>query len=306
MNLCYLFAGQGSQFANMGQDLYRNEPLYKQIVDSASETLDLNLADHNTFDNPKNTQVAILTMSYAISKLLSKQLPTPKAMMGLSLGEYSALVSSEALSFASGLKLVHDRSMYMDEAGEDHPGSMAAVLKATPDEVTSVCNEIDGVYPANFNTAKQTVIGGTKEGVKAAKKALKAQKKIVIPLKVRVASHTPLMQSASDKLAKRLEKVTFDNPEVPVISNTIVKPFTKDNLKDTLVEQLVNPTHFMDDIKAVDSKDIDAFIEIGPGHTLSKLANKTAKGVPTYHVQDEKSLQEVVSKLGGELNYGRK
>ncbi|MCK8624489.1 ACP S-malonyltransferase [Apilactobacillus xinyiensis] len=298
MNICYLFSGQGSQFPKMGQDLYESNPIYKKTIDEASSVLNLNLADPDIFDNSKNTQIAILTMSVAIYRILSDKLPKATVGMGLSLGEYSALVAAKALSFQSGLKLVHDRSMYMDEAGEKNPGAMAAVLGISPDDVKHVCDEIDGVYPANYNTAKQTVIGGTKDGVKKAMETFKAQGvKRVIPLKVAVASHTPLMQLASDKLSNRLADEDFTEPEFKVMSNTTAEPFTADSVKQTLVEQLINPTHFMQDLQAIEDDGIDAFIEIGPGNTLSKLAKKTVKGVPTYNVDSVDSLNDLLNTL---------
>ncbi|TPR24573.1 [acyl-carrier-protein] S-malonyltransferase [Apilactobacillus micheneri] len=298
MNICYLFSGQGSQFKEMGQDLYKSNSIYKETIDEASKTLDLNLADPDIFDNPNNTQISILTMSVAIYRILADKLDKPVAMMGLSLGEYSALVAAKALSFQSGLKLVHDRSHYMDEAGNQNPGSMAAVLGVSPDFVKDVCDQIDDVYPANYNTKKQTVIGGTKEGVQKAMTELKEKgAKRVIPLKVAVASHTPLMQPASDQLAKRLESVEFDEPEFDVISNTTVKPFNTDTIKETLTNQLINPTHFMQDVASIEDKNIDAFIEIGPGNTLSKLAKKTLKA-DTYNVESVDTLNDLLDKLG--------
>ncbi|WP_105956521.1 ACP S-malonyltransferase [Apilactobacillus quenuiae] len=298
MNICYLFSGQGSQFKEMGQDLYKSNSIYKETIDEASKTLDLNLADPDIFDNPNNTQISILTMSVAIYRILADKLDKPVAMMGLSLGEYSALVAAKALSFQSGLKLVHDRSHYMDEAGKQNPGSMAAVLGVSPDFVKDVCDSIDDVYPANYNTKKQTVIGGTKEGVKKAMTELKEKgAKRVIPLKVAVSSHTPLMQPASDQLAKRLESVEFSEPEVDVISNTTVKPFNTETIKETLANQLINPTHFMQDVASIEDKNIDAFIEIGPGNTLSKLAKKTLKA-DTYNVESVDTLNDLLDKLG--------
>ncbi|TPR18201.1 MULTISPECIES: ACP S-malonyltransferase [Apilactobacillus] len=298
MNICYLFSGQGSQFKEMGQDLYKSNSIYKETIDEASKTLDLNLADPDIFDNPNNTQISILTMSVAIYRILADKLDKPVAMMGLSLGEYSALVAAKALSFQSGLKLVHDRSRYMDAAGKQNPGSMAAVLGVSPDFVKNVCDQIDDVYPANYNAKKQTVIGGTKEGVQKAMTELKEKgAKRVIPLKVSVASHTPLMQPASDQLAKRLESVEFDEPEFDVISNTTVKPFNTDTIKETLTNQLINPTHFMQDVASIEDKNIDAFIEIGPGNTLSKLAKKTLKA-DTYNVESVDTLNDLLDKLG--------
>ena len=300
MKLGFLFAGQGSQFKNMGQDLYQDQPLYKQTVDQASQVLNLNLTDPKVFDDMNNAQVAILTMSYGIDRILREKLPAPAAMVGLSLGEYSALVSAKALSFVTGVKLIKDRSHYMDEAGKLHPGAMAAVLGADPQKIRSVCDGVQGAYPCNYNTATQTVIGGTNAGVKAARKALKANGiKIVIPLKVAVPSHTPLMQLASDKLATRMSKLNFKAPDTTVMSNTLGKPFTRENIKPTLVKQLIHPTHFRADLAALKPMHLDALVEVGPGQTLSKLAHKTLPEVKNYHVDSVKTLHEVVSQLGG-------
>lgn len=299
MKLGFLFAGQGSQFKNMGQDLYKDQPLYKQTIDQASKILGMDMSDPKVFDDINNAQVAILTMSYAIYRILRTKLPEPAAMVGLSLGEYSALISAGSLSFEDGLKLVHDRSHYMDEAGAKHPGAMAAVLKTDPSKVKAICDTVDGAYPCNYNTATQTVIGGTKEGIKAARKALKAHGiRIVIPLKVAVASHTPLMQLASDLLAKRMAKMTFAAPKTTVMSNTLAKPFTQQNIKPTLIKQLVNPTHFAQDVAALKPMHLDGLVEVGPGHTLSHLAHKTLPDVKNYHVDSVKTLHDTLDQLG--------
>lgn len=298
MNICYLFSGQGSQFSKMGQDLYQSNPIYKRTVDEASETLNLDLTNPDIFDNPNNTQIAILTMSVAIHRILEDKIAQPVAMIGLSLGEYSALVAAKALSFQSGLKLVHDRSHYMDEAGKQNPGSMAAVLGLSPDFVKDVCEKLSDVYPANYNTNKQVVIGGTQSGVKKAMEVLTTKgAKRVVPLQVAVASHTPLMQPAADQLKQRLATVDFQQPVIPVISNTTVQPFDTATIKDTLVQQLTHPTHFMHDVSSLENESIDAFIEIGPGKTLSKLAKKTLKAT-TYNVENVETLNQVLDKLG--------
>ena len=283
----------------MGQDLYKDQPLYKQTIDQASKILGMDMSDPKVFDDINNAQVAILTMSYAIYRILRTKLPEPAAMVGLSLGEYSALISAGSLSYEDGLKLVHDRSHYMDEAGAKHPGAMAAVLKTDPSKVKAICDTVDGAYPCNYNTATQTVIGGTKEGIKAARKALKAHGiRIVIPLKVAVASHTPLMQLASDLLAKRMAKMTFAAPKTTVMSNTLAKPFTQQNIKPTLIKQLVNPTHFAQDVAALKPMHLDGLVEVGPGHTLSHLAHKTLPDVKNYRVDSVKTLHDTLDQLG--------
>ncbi|WP_429970405.1 ACP S-malonyltransferase [Fructilactobacillus sp. Tb1] len=291
----YLFSGQGSQFANMGADLYQSEPTYKQVIDAASEVLGFDLSQPDNMDDPQNVQMAILAMSFGIYQTIANELPAPVAMTGLSLGEYSGLVASQALDFKTAIALIKDRSHYMEQAGINHPGSMAAILKLAPSKVTEICQTIPEAFPANYNTATQTVIGGTDAGVKQACEELKAAgAKRVVPLKVAVASHTPLMQEASDNLAKRLKDVKFSPFQVPVISNTTVEPFTDENVKATLRAQLINPTHFEGDLNYIkDHYDVDTLIEIGPGETLSRFAKKTLKDVQTYHIDSVETLNAV-------------
>ncbi|MCF6514658.1 acyltransferase domain-containing protein [Lactobacillus sp. S2-2] len=299
MKIGYLFSGQGQQFADMGKDFYESEPLYKEVIDQASKALNLDLSDSDKLNNPENTQVSILAMSYGINRLIETIGLKPIAMTGLSLGEYSALVSAEALSFDLGLKLVSDRSKYMDEAGLENPGKMAAVLKIDPKLVVEVCNEIDGVYPANFNTKDQTVIGGTVQGVKeATDKLLEKGAKRVVPLNVKVSSHTPLMQSASDKLYQRLQQVDFKEPKFPVISNTTKESFNVTSIKEVLRDQLVTPTHFYEDLeKMVEDYDVDTLIEIGPGDTLSKFAKKTYKNLKIFNVDSIDKFNKLKEEL---------
>lgn len=295
----YLFSGQGSQFANMGADLYQKAPAYQQAIDEASAVLGIDLVNPDNMDDPKNVQMAILAMSFGIYQTIAHELPQARVMAGLSLGEYSALIASGALDFKTAIALVKDRSHYMEQAGLQNPGSMAAVLKLDPQKVTQICQSIVGAYPANYNTATQTVIGGTAEGVTQAGTALEeAGAKRVVPLKVAVASHTPLMQAASDNLAQRLEDVHFDGFKIPVISNTTAKPFADESVKTTLREQLIKPTHFAEDLKYMQEHfGIDTLIEIGPGDTLSKFAKKTLKGIETYHIDNVETLNEVKTAL---------
>ncbi|GAY73206.1 ACP S-malonyltransferase [Lentilactobacillus kosonis] len=302
MKLGYLFSGQGSQFEKMGQDLYQTEPVYKQTVDEAAEILGINLSDAAIFDDPNNIQVAVLTMSTGIHRIISQDLGDPMVAAGLSLGEYSALVASKAIAFSDALQLVRDRSRYMDVAGKINPGSMAAVLNANNDLLEAALkfgNEAGRVYPANYNTSSQVVIGGDDSGVTKASSYLKQHGvKRVIPMKVAVASHTPLMTSAADQLGQRLETISFDQPVFPVISNTISDSFTQTNIKMVLKRQLVEPTHFVDGVQKMTNLGATTFVELGPGATLSKLTKKINRGVETYHVDSAATLTELRKKLG--------
>ncbi len=297
LKLGYLFSGQGKQFDGMGADLYQQEPLYRQAIDEASETLQLDLSRPEVMSDMANVQVAIVAMSIGIKRVLEATFGSPVAAAGLSLGEYSALISARGIQFKDALPLIRDRNQYMDRAGENHPGQMAAVLKANPDLVLEACrfgSQVGEVYPANFNTTAQIVLGGSAAGVSAATDYLHEHGiKRVIPLKMTVASHTPFMQEASDLLAKRIKTVQFHEFKYPVISNTTKQPFELATIKQTLVDQLVNPTHFVDDLQYLHGMGIQTFIEIGPGDTLMKFALKSLPNVQAYHIDSLETLNEV-------------
>ncbi|MFD1124339.1 ACP S-malonyltransferase [Lentilactobacillus raoultii] len=297
MKLSYLFSGQGKQFAEMGQDLYRQEPLYRHTIDEASEILGLQLSDPAVMDAPENTQVAIVAMSTGIYRILEAEIGAPVGAAGLSLGEYSALIAARGIQFEAALPLVRDRSRYMAQAGQHHPGKMAAVLKANPDVVEEACrvgSQAGDIYPANYNTTSQIVIGGSEDGLAAATDYLHEHGiKRVVPLKMSVASHTPFMQEASELLADRIKKVAFHDLKFPVISNTTKQPFKLEEIKQTLTEQLVKPTHFVDCLQLLHKMDSQAMIEIGPGDTLMKFAAKTIPNVTTYHIDSVETLNNV-------------
>ncbi|GAA2966941.1 ACP S-malonyltransferase [Lentilactobacillus parakefiri] len=299
MKLGYLFSGQGKQFAGMGHDLYSQESIYRQTIEEASQILGKDMSDSKIFDDPANTQVSIVILSTGIYRILAHDLGQPVGATGLSLGEYSGLIAANGLNFEEGLPLVRDRNHYMDQAGQHHPGKMAAVLKATAnivDEACQVGSKVGPVYPANYNTDTQIVIGGSEAGLNAATEYLHEHGiKRVVPLKMTVASHTPFMQEASDRLSKRLQSVDFRDPDFSVFSNTIIKPFTRMNVKKTLVDQLVNPTHFNECLKELLNQDADVLIEIGPGDTLMKFAKTIICNADKFHVDSLETLNQVRS-----------
>lgn len=295
----YLFSGQGQQFEGMGMDLYQTEPAYRALVDEASQILGQNFAKQDVIDNEENLQLSIVILSLGIARILSSEKIAPQKFLGLSLGEYSALIAANGFSIDEGLKVLEDRSKYMAEAGKLNPGQMVAVLNASDDvmnEAMHAAREFGKVYPANYNTPKQTVFGGDAAGINKFSALLKAAGvKRVVPIKMSVASHTPFMQMASDNLKTRLENVTVAQPNVPVISNTIKTEFTKANIKQTLADQLINPTYFTDCLAVIEADPIDCLVEIGPGKALSGFAKKTLKNkdLPIFNVYDVETLQKL-------------
>ncbi|AZP90574.1 ACP S-malonyltransferase [Pediococcus acidilactici] len=295
----YLFSGQGQQFAGMGQDFYKTEPAYRALVDEASQILDQDFTDPAVMDDPVNTQLAIVIFSLGVERILRQEKLRAEKFVGLSLGEYSALLAAGSFSLADGLAVIGDRARYMSEAGKQNPGQMVAVLNAEPsviDEALADAREVGDVFPANYNTPKQTVFGGNAEGIERFSAALKAAGvKRVVPIKMPVASHTPYMMPASARLAERLANVPVQEPQIPVISNTLKAPFTVSNLKETLVKQLTHPTYFTDCLNSLNVDELDCLIEVGPGKALSGFAKKTLKKaeLPIFNVDRVENLNKL-------------
>lgn len=291
MKLAILFSGQGQQFADMGQDLYQALPAYQKTIDAANQELDWDLRiTDDWLDDNQRVPVAITAMNMALYQALTPLVGCPTALVGLSLGEYAALMAAGTLSFTDGLKLVADRARYMQRAGLQQPGAMVAALKVTPALVAAACQHastVGAAYPANYNLADQIVIGGDAAGIKAVTADLHDHGiKRVVPLDVAVASHTPLMASASEALAYRLRYTTVAAPQIPVISNTTVAPFSQATVKETLVKQLITPTHFAACLERLAAYDIDGVVQVGPGHNLAKFAKQTLPNVRVWSIED--------------------
>lgn len=284
MSVAYIFPGQGSQYVGMGKDLYEKYPDVKKLYDEADALLGVPLSKI-CFEGPeeelkqtKNTQPAIFLHSVALWQLLK---PTDAAMVaGHSLGEYSALVAAGALSFADAIKLVRLRGELMQKAGEENPGTMAAVVgldAKTVGEVTCAAYEVGAVQAANFNSPGQIVISGTVTGVrKAIELAKERGAKLVKELVVSGAFHSPLMQSAKDKLKTALDAVTIHDASVPVYANVTAAPVQKaDEIRSLLLEQVTSPVRWEESVVNMAAAGAAKFVEIGPGKVLQGLVKRT-------------------------------
>lgn len=284
MSVAYIFPGQGSQYVGMGKDLYEKYPDVKKLYDEADALLGVPLSKI-CFEGPeeelkqtKNTQPAIFLHSVALWQLLK---PTDAAMVaGHSLGEYSALVAAGALSFSDALKLVRLRGELMQKAGEENPGTMAAVVgldAKTVGEVTCAAYEVGAVQAANFNSPGQIVISGTVTGVRKAMELAKERgSKLVKELVVSGAFHSPLMQSAKDKLKTALDAVTIHDASVPVYANVTAAPVQKaDEIRSLLLEQVTSPVRWEESVVNMAAAGAAKFVEIGPGKVLQGLVKRT-------------------------------
>lgn len=309
MKIGFLFPGQGAQIVGMGKDLYEKYKEYRNVYEEAKRLTGIDIADlsfnstEEILSQTKNTQIAILTMSLAILKLLENNNIKADASIGLSLGEYSALVASKAISFEDGIKTVKARGELMQNLCPKGNWSMAAILGLEEDTVIKVCDETEGfVVPANFNCPGQIVISGEKEAVEVAMENMKnAGAKRVLELKTSGPFHTEKLVDASNELRKELDKIKINKFTHKVIKNVDGREYTEtDDVKDILAKHITNPVKFNQGIQKMLNDGIDTFIEIGPGKTLSGFVKKVNKDVKIYNINSVESLENTLTELNNQ------
>lgn len=280
-----LFPGQGSQYVGMGKDWYEGNPRARAMFDSADEILGIPLTTI-CFEGPedllrqtRNTQPAIFLHSAVVAAMVP--IDDAHAAAGHSLGEYSALVAADAMTFEDGLRLVRLRGELMQKAGESNPGTMAAIVGLDGGEVTQICREgsVEGiVQPANYNSPGQVVVSGEVAGVrKVIELAKAAGAKMAKELVVSGAFHSPLMESASDGLKEALDKVNLSDARIPVYANVTGEPARRSSeIRELLHRQLTSPVRWEQGIKNMIRDGMDDFVELGPGKVLQGLVKRTS------------------------------
>ena len=280
MKHAYVFPGQGAQFSGMGKDLYENNASAKALFDKADEILGFSITDimfGGTADELKQTKVtqpAVFLHSVILAKVLGVK---PDAVAGHSLGEFSALVVSGAVSFEDGLRLVSKRAMAMQKCCENRPGGMAAILGLDDAVVEQACADIDGVVvAANYNCPGQLVISGADEAVDAACTRLKeAGARRALRLPVGGAFHSPLMEDARAELEQAIAEVEFHTPVCPIYQNVDAQPQTDpEKIKANLIAQLTAPVRWTQIVRNMLADGVSEFTELGPGNVLQGLIKK--------------------------------
>ena len=285
----YVFPGQGSQYSGMGLDLYEGSPVAKELFDKANEILGFEITKtmftgtDEELKQTRITQPAIFLHSVITAKAMGDRFK-PDMVAGHSLGEFSALVANEALSFEDGLSLVYKRAMAMQKACELQPSTMAAILGLEDKVVEDVCDSIDGVVvAANYNSPGQLVISGTIEAInEAVEKLSAAGAKRALVLPVGGAFHSPLMEPARQELEAAINETNFSEPICPVYQNVTANAVSDPaEIKKNLVAQLTSPVRWTQTMEQMIADGMDELIEVGPGKVLQGLVKKIDRRFPT-------------------------
>lgn len=299
----FLFPGQGAQYPGMGKDFYDQFPIARQTFEEADQFLKTEFSKL-IFEGPaveltltKNSQMAIYITSIALLRVVQQQFPDLKPVVcaGLSLGEYTALTAAGKISFTDCLDLVRTRGAAMQEACEETKGSMQVVLGMTEEAVESVIQTLNPPHPvwvANLNCPGQVVIAGTLDALALAADHLKQKgAKRVLPLDVSGAFHSGLMLSAQKKLAAKIATVPFHESDIAVVMN-VPGDFVADQgaMRQVLIDQVTSPVRWE---KGIRTMKVDAFIEMGPGKTLSGMNKRIGTTEPTYSIEKVADLEEL-------------
>ncbi|MCR4846471.1 MAG: ACP S-malonyltransferase [Eubacterium sp.] len=325
MKIGFLYAGQGSQKVGMGLDLYEKYPEFKETFDNVTG-VDFDLkkvcfeGPAETLNETKYTQPCMVAFAVGMTKVLASLGVKPVAAAGLSLGEYSALYASSVFTEEQVIPLVQFRGNAMQTAVSGRDCKMIAVLGLDKETVFAGCDKVRAeleaagkvdaegkllvAEPANFNCPGQITVSGDAEAVDMAAEVLKEMgAKRCLPVKVSGPFHTSLMKPAGDALAERFKNESFGEMQIPVIFNCIGREKNYDEqIPELLEKQVQKSVYFDDSIKAMAEMGIDAFVEIGPGKTLSKFVQKTTPDIPVYGVETVEDIEKLLEVIGGSSN----
>jgi [acyl-carrier-protein] S-malonyltransferase len=307
-----LFPGQGSQVVGMGLEFYNNFEFVKKIFQQADDKLNFSISKlilegpESDLQLTKNTQPAILTVSYSIFKVLKDEfgfdLNSFKYFAGHSLGEYSALVSSSALNFEDALYLLHERGKAMQEAVPVGKGKMVAVLgmKTTElEELLKFKKETLGICEiANDNADGQVIISGESQGVESLQKFLKEKKIKTIPLKVSAPFHCSLMKPAAEIMKEKINNTKFNDSKINIINNVTAQPeINATTIKELLVKQIFSTVRWRESLVYIFENSVKNFIEIGPGKALSGMVKRTLKEANSFSINSITDIKNFTNEI---------
>ncbi|MFA6939444.1 MAG: ACP S-malonyltransferase [Clostridiaceae bacterium] len=307
--ISFLFPGQGAQYVGMGREIYENYQIAREVFEEASRALGYSISDlcfnsdEETLSKTENTQVAMLTVSTAILKVIESYGIKPYAAAGLSLGEYGAIVTAGCIPFKEAVKLIKKRGRYMQQAVPEGVGSMAALLGLPEEELEEVLKKgrkFGIVEGSNFNCKGQIVIGGEIKALNEAAEAAKEKGAKAVLLKVSAPFHTSMLKEASDKFYEELKNTEIKKPEIKLCINLTGEYLKEDqDIKKVLRDGIKSPVYFMKEIETMTADGVDTFIELGPSKILSSFVKKTNRQVMVLNVEDAASLNNTLEKLKG-------
>lgn len=306
MNLAFVYAGQGSQYAGMGQDFYRESAAYRRVIDSLDVDFDLKKV---SFEGPEEvltrteyTQPCMVAFAAGVSAMLAEEGIRPQMAAGLSLGEYSALNAAGVFDANTAVQLAAFRGRAMENAVRGMACGMTAVLGLEREKLQAACAEasrLGVVEITNYNCPMQLVIAGEQAAVdEAARLALDLGAKRCMPLKVSGPFHTSLMDSAAQELKREFTDTEFGEMEFPVIFNATARPMSdEESLPELLERQVHQSVLFEDTVRYMAAQGIDTIVEIGPGRALSGFIKKTDRSIKTYSIENPESFAATVQGL---------
>ncbi len=303
-NNAFIFPGQASQYVGMGKDLYENSDTARSYFDRANDIMETDLKAI-CFEGPEEqlkqtyiTQPAIFVHSVIIYELVKAKGLDAEAVAGHSLGEYSALVAAGTLTFEDGLRLVKKRGKLMYEAGQEQPGTMAAIIGLDPEKVDELCRNLESegiIQPANYNSPGQIAVSGE---VNVVRKSIDMAKEMgamkAVELVVSGAFHSPLMAHAEEGLNSALKDTEFKDARIPVYTNVEAKPVTdKEQIRSLLIRQLTKPVLWQNIIENMIADGFNQFYEIGPGKVLRGLQKRIDRSVPCREIGTLEAIEKI-------------
>lgn len=302
--IAFIFPGQGAQKCGMGKDFYEQSETAKEVFDTASRLLDIDMKalcfeENEKLDITEYTQAALVTTCIAMAEVAKEKGLTPDVSAGLSLGEYCAIWAAGGIGYEDAITTVRKRGILMQEAVPAGEGAMAAVMGMTGEEIEHVTGDIEGVSIANYNCPGQIVITGVTEAVKtASEKLTQSGARRVVPLNVSGPFHSAMLTEAGNKLAEVLKDVNLSPLAIPYVTN-VTADYVEDinETKQLLAVQVASSVRWQQSMEKMIADGVDTFVEIGPGKTLAGFMRKIDKSVKVYNI----GTFEDVDKVAGEL-----